>query len=58
MHKIYQTFDADLSLDIRVVFLDLTKAIYKVWHVGLMYKIQDLMYLWKLLRADAFNSKS
>ena len=33
-HKIYKAFDANLSLEVRGVFLDLSKAFDKVWHDG------------------------
>ena len=33
-HKIYKAFDANLSLEVRGVFLGLSKASDKVWHDG------------------------
>ena len=56
-HDIYKAFDANLSLDVRVVFLDLPKAFSRVWHDGLMYKLKSFKYLWKLLQADTFIPK-
>ena len=41
-HEIYKTFDANPSLDIRGVFLDLSKAFDRVWHDGLTYKLKTL----------------
>ena len=35
-HNIYRAFDASLSLEVRGVFLDLSKAFDKVWHKGLL----------------------
>ena len=35
-HEIYKAFDANPSLEVREVFLDLSKAFDKVWHDGLM----------------------
>ena len=35
-------FDANLPLDVRGVFLDLSKAFDRVWHDGLMYKLKTL----------------
>ena len=37
-HEIYQSFDA--CLDVRAVFLDISKAFDKVWHQGLLYKLK------------------
>ena len=34
-HNIYHAFDANPSLEVRGVFLDLSKAFDKVWHEGL-----------------------
>ena len=41
-HEIYKAFDANPSLEVRGVFLDLSKAFDKVWHDGLMYKLKRL----------------
>ena len=38
-HKIYRSFDANLSLEIRGVFLDISKAFDQVWHDGLLYTL-------------------
>ena len=37
-HEVYKAFDANPSLKVRGIFLDLSKAFDKVWHNGLMYK--------------------
>ena len=42
MHEIYKVVDANLPLDVRGVFLDLSKAFDRVWHDGLMYKLKTL----------------
>ena len=41
-HKIYEVFDANQSLEVGRVFLDLSKAFDKVWHDGFMYKLKLL----------------
>ena len=35
-HNIFSAFDANLSLEVRGVFLDLSKAFDRVWHGGLL----------------------
>ena len=35
-HNIYCASDANLSLEVQGVFLDLSKAFDKVWHEGLL----------------------
>ena len=39
-HKIFQSFDANPPLEVRGVFLDISKAFDKVWHDGLLYKLK------------------
>ena len=41
-HEIYKVFDANPSLEVRGVFLDLLKAFDKVRHNSLMYKLKHL----------------
>ena len=41
-HHIYANFDHDLSLEVRGNFLDISKTFDKVWHEGLLYKLQSL----------------
>ena len=39
-HEIYKVFDANPSLEVIGVFLDLSKAFDKVWHYDLMYNLK------------------
>ena len=38
-YEIYQSFDD--GLEVREVFLDISKAFDKVWHEGLIYKLKQ-----------------
>ena len=38
-HEIYQSFDD--SLQVRAVFLDISKAFDKVWHKGLIFRLKQ-----------------
>ena len=38
-HEIYKGFDGTNSLETRGVFLDISKAFNKVWHEGLLFKL-------------------
>ena len=40
-HNIYRAFDANTFLEIRGVFLDLSKAFDKVWLEGLLYNLKN-----------------
>ena len=41
VHDIYNSFDANPSVDTRGIFLDISKAFDRVWHEGLLFKLQS-----------------
>ena len=42
VHSINADFDHDPSLEVRGNFFDTTKAFNKVWHKGLLYKLESV----------------
>ena len=40
VQSIYADFDHNPSLEVRLNFLDISKAIDKVWHEGILYKLE------------------
>ena len=41
-HEILEASDCNPFLEVRSVFLDISKAFDKVWHGGLLYKIKSM----------------
>ena len=41
-HGIFKAFDCNPTLDVRSVFLYISKAFDKVWHEGLLYKLRSM----------------
>ena len=39
-HDIFHSFDANPSLEVRGVFLDISKAFDRVWHKGILFKLE------------------
>ena len=48
--EIHQAFDSTKSLEVRAVFLDISKAFDKVWHDGLIFKMRQNGRSGKLLK--------
>ena len=38
----FKAFNCKPSVEVRLVFLDISKAFEKVWHEGLLYKIKSI----------------
>ena len=50
VHSIYSDFDHNPSLEVRGNFLDISKVFDKVWHNGLLYKLESFGISGNLLK--------
>ena len=41
IHEIQTAFDENPTVDVRGVFLDISKAFYEVWHDGIIFKLKS-----------------
>ena len=41
VNEIHQGFENSKSLEVRAVFLDISKALDQVWHAGLIFKLKQ-----------------
>ena len=39
-HSVFEAFDCNPTLEVRSVYLDTSKAVDRVWHEGLIYKLK------------------
>ena len=49
VNSIFTAFDCNPTLDVRLVYLDISKAFERVWHQGLIYKLCQCSVSGKLL---------
>ena len=65
-HRIFEAFVCDPPLEVRSVFLDISKTFDKVWHADLLYKLKSMglsrefynllkNYLWGRFQRDNLN---
>ena len=61
IHNIFSSFDYNPTLETRAVFLDISKAFEKVWHKGLLFKLEsmdisdDLLNLMESFLSETFQ---
>ena len=52
VHKVYASLE--LNHDVLMVFLDVAKAFDKVYHRGLMYKLEIICHQWQSVGTHQF----
>ena len=43
LHEIFEALDCNPTLEVRSVFLDISKTFHKVWHEGLLFKLHGYL---------------
>ena len=58
IHKTFSSFDRNATLEISSVFLNISKAVDKVWNMGLLFKLESMGISGNLLNLmESFLSK-
>ena len=55
VNSIFTPFDCNPTLNVRSVYLDISKAFDSVWHQGLIYKLHQCAVSGKLLMLQGLN---
>ena len=50
VHNIYAAFDQNPPLEVHSCFLDISKAFDKVWHKGIIYKMETMNFAGSILK--------